>query len=131
MALDPNVRSCQAEGRRTVLIVPCYIKSQWDIECLTRLCGSIQKQSQPFDKVYLVDDASPLKYEIHHDFVEHIFLGDNGGPARARNVGINKAISSGAQCLLFTDHDCILDPEWNKEMSSFLVSPEHVGMLQS
>lgn len=108
----------------TTLIVPCFIKSQWDIECLVRLCGSIQKQSQPFDKVYLVDDASPLKHEIRHDFVEQIFLGGNGGPARARNVAINKAISSGAEYLLFTDHDCILGPDWNKEMTSFLATTE-------
>ena len=113
-----------SEKRATALIVPCYIKSRWDIEGLVRLCGSIQKQSQPFDKVYFIDDASPLKYEIPNDFVEHIFLGDNGGPARARNVGINKAISSGAQHLLFTEHDCILDSDWNREMTSFLGTTE-------
>src|SRR2546430_17713047 len=51
-----------------------FRSSQWDIECLARLCGSIQRQSRRFDKVYLIDDASPLKYEINHDFVETIFL---------------------------------------------------------
>ena len=46
----------------TALIIPCYIKAQWDIDCLNRLLDSVQNQTQPFDKVYVIDDASPLKY---------------------------------------------------------------------
>ena len=91
------------------LIIPCYIKTQWDINCLDRLLDSVQQQTQRFDKVYLIDDASPLKYKLKHDFVEFTALGENGGPAKARNIGIEKAISTGAEYLLFTDHDCILD----------------------
>jgi len=106
------------------LIIPCYIKTQWDANCLDRLLDSVQQQSQSFDNVYLIDDDSPLKYKIRHDFVEHIFLSENGGPARARNVGIEKAISTGAEYLLFTDHDCILDKEWNKLMTSFLIQTD-------
>ena len=89
----------------TALIIPCYIKTQWDINCLNRLLDSAQQQTQRFDKVYLIDDASLLKYKHNYDFVEFITLDENGGPARARNVGIEKAISSGAEYLLFTDHD--------------------------
>lgn len=104
----------------SALIIPCYIKTQWDINCLNRLLDSIGQQTQPFSKVYLVDDASPIQCKIRHDFVEHIKLDENGGPARARNIGIDKAISIGEEYLLFTDHDCILDKEWNKQMTSFL-----------
>ena len=102
------------------LIIPCYIKTQWDLDCLHRLLDSVLAQTKPFDKVYLIDDASPLKYELRHNFVEHILLNENGGPARARNVGIEKALVLGIQHILFTDHDCILDKDWNKQMSSFL-----------
>lgn len=73
----------------TTLVIPCFIKSQWDINCLNRLFVSIQSQTQPFQNVFLIDDASPLKYECSHNFVEQIALSENGGPAKARNVGID------------------------------------------
>jgi glycosyltransferase involved in cell wall biosynthesis len=103
-----------SRAEMSALIIPCYLKTQWDINCLDRLLDSVQQQSQRFDNVYLIDDASPLKYKVRHDFVEFTALNENGGPARARNIGIEKAISTGADCLLFTDHDCILDKDWNK-----------------
>jgi len=31
----------------SVLIIPCYIKTQWDIDCLNRLFNSVQGQTQP------------------------------------------------------------------------------------
>ena len=106
------------------LIIPCYIKTKWDINCLDRLLDSVQQQSQPFDKVYLIDDASPLQYSVRLNFIEYIQLNENGGPARARNIGIDKAINTGAEYLLFTDHDCILDKEWNKQMTSILMTTD-------
>src|SRR5688572_27989053 len=104
----------------TALIIPCYIKTQWDIDCLVRLLDSVQNQSQPFDYIYVIDDASPWKYSLPHSFIDHIVLTENGGPARARNIGIERAIKAGASYLLFTDHDCILDKGWNEQMTSFL-----------
>ena len=104
----------------STLIIPCYIRSNWDLGCLRRLLGSVRDQTVPFDRVYLVDDASPLDHRIELDFVDHIRLPENGGPAKARNVGIDRALDDGAQHLLFTDHDCILDQDWNREMTSFL-----------
>ena len=106
----------------TSLIIPCHVRSQWDAQCLERLLGSVQQQSKPFDRVYLVDDASPRPYSIHHGFVEQVALDQNGGPAKARNIGIRKAIDAGANYLLFTDHDCILDRHWNEAMTSFLAA---------
>ena len=108
----------------SVLIIPCYIKAKWDIDCLNRLLDSVQMQTKAFDVVYVVDDASPYQYKIHHDFVEHIVLTENGGPAKARNIAIDKALKTNTQFLLFTDHDCILDTEWNQEMTSFLNNSE-------
>jgi GT2 family glycosyltransferase len=77
-------------------------------------------QTEPFEKVYLIDDSSPLKYELKHKFVDYFMLHENGGPARARNRGLSKALELGIQILLFTDHDCILDKDWNRNMSKFL-----------
>lgn len=112
----------------SALIIPCYIKSQWDIDCLHRLFDSVQGQTKRFDKVYLIDDASPLTYELRHNFVEHILLNENGGPAKARNVGIDKALALGIEHLLFTDHDCILDKDWNEQMTSFLDQTEFAAV---
>ena len=108
----------------SVLIIPVYVKTQWDIDCLNRLLHSVKEQTQPFKQVYVIDDASPLKYKLNYDFVEHIILPNNGGPAKARNVGIAKARIINAQYLLFTDHDCVLDKEWNKQMISLLLNTE-------
>ncbi len=107
-----------------VLIIPCFIRTKWDIDCLNRLIISIQNQTKPFDYVYVIDDYSPYSYTLSYNYVEHIKLTNNGGPARARNIGIEKALSLNSQYLLFTDHDCILDIQWNEQMTSFLERTE-------
>jgi GT2 family glycosyltransferase len=104
----------------SVLIVPCYIKTRWDVACLQRLLGSVAEQNVPFEHVYLVDDASPVRYPVESDSVDYIRLPTNGGPARARNAGIDRALAAGAEHLLFTDHDCVLDSAWNEKMTEFL-----------
>jgi GT2 family glycosyltransferase len=102
------------------LIIPCYIKTQWDINCLNRLLISVKNQTKPFDKVYVIDDASPLAYDLSYGFFEHIILTENGGPAKARNIAIEKALSLKVIHIFFTDHDVILDKDWHNEMSSAL-----------
>jgi len=104
----------------SVLIVPCFIKTAWDADCLLRLLGTIKAQTLPFDRVYLVDDASPVSFSVQPGLADHIHLPSNGGPANARNVGIDRALAVGAQHLLFTDHDCVLDNGWNEHMTRFL-----------
>jgi GT2 family glycosyltransferase len=103
-----------------ILIIPCYIKTEWDKHCLNRLLNSIQNQTKKIDRVYVVDDLSPLPYELPFDFVEHVKLNVNGGPAKARNIAIEKALELNAKHLFFTDHDVVLDKDWLYEMSSFL-----------
>ncbi|NOZ47168.1 MAG: glycosyltransferase family 2 protein [Chlorobi bacterium] len=108
----------------SVLIIPCYIKTKWDIDCLNRLLISVQKQTQQFDKVYVIDDSSPMDYTLDFDFIEYKKLSENGGPAKARNIAIEMALLQEAQYLFFTDHDCILDNQWNEQMTSFLHNTE-------
>lgn len=104
----------------SILIIPCYIKTNGDIVYINRLLDSVKKQTQKFDTVYVIDDASPLDYTLNYNFIEHIKLSENGGPARARNIGIEKALAKNAKQILFTDHDCILDIRWNEQMTLFL-----------
>lgn len=106
----------------STLIIPCFIREGWDLQCLNRLLDSVRAQTLPFERVYVVDDASPVKYQLGSDCVEHVKLAQNGGPARARNVGINRAFRSEARYLFFTDHDCILDRQWNEQLTNFLQS---------
>lgn len=108
----------------SVLIIPCYIKSQWDLDCLHRLISSVEKQTVPFSVVYVIDDNSPLNYSIKSEVVDYIRLKDNGGPARARNIGIDETLANGSKHVFFTDHDCVLDPKWNENMISFLDNSE-------
>ena len=112
----------------SALIIPCYIKSQWDIDCLKRVLGSVADQSVPFEHVYVVDDASPLNYSLEFDFVNHIKLSENGGPAKARNVGIEQALEQGAEHLFFTDHDCTLGKDWHEQMTTFLSRTEFAAV---
>lgn len=112
----------------SALIIPCYVKRQWDLNCLNRLLDSVHGQTKPFEKVYVVDDASPVKYTLNRPFVEHIVLDENGGPARARNVAISKALQAGIEHLLFTEHDCILDTDWNEQMTAFLARTEFAAV---
>lgn len=112
----------------SALIIPCYIKRQWDLDCLNRLLDSVQSQTESFEKVYVVDDASPLNYALNRPFVNHVIMEKNGGPARARNVAIQKALHAGIEHLLFTDHDCILDNDWNKQMTMFLAQTEFAAV---
>jgi len=104
----------------SALIIPVYIKTQFDLDCLNRLLESIKAQSELFEKVYLIDDKSPMKYMIKHNFVDLVELDENGGPAKARNKGISRALELGIKLLFFTDHDCVLDKYWNCHMSEFL-----------
>lgn len=104
----------------SALIIPIFIKTEWDLKCLKRLLESIKNQTLPFEHVFLVDDASPIEYTPESPLVELIKMPVNGGPAKARNAGISEALKRGIRYLFFTDHDVILDGNWNEEMSGFL-----------
>ena len=112
----------------SALIIPCFLRTPWDVACLDRLFESVHAQTTAFEHVYLVDDASPLAYTPKYTFVDRIVLTQNGGPARARNVAIQKALEAGNKHLLFTDHDCILDPAWTEQMTSCLERTEFAAV---
>jgi GT2 family glycosyltransferase len=102
-----------------VLVIPAFLRAEWDRACLQRLAASAARQPY-LDAVVVVDDASPFTPAELPSRVDVIRLSVNGGPARARNVGIVRALGLGADHILFTDHDCVLDPGWATALSSFL-----------
>jgi GT2 family glycosyltransferase len=85
-------------------------------------------QSLKLEKVILVDDASPLNYEPKSRNVDVIKMPINSGPAKARNLGIDMALKNRIEHLLFTDHDCILDKDWNLNMTNFLKNSEYAAV---
>jgi glycosyltransferase involved in cell wall biosynthesis len=93
--------------------------------CLASL--SAQKGGIPFE-IHLVDNASnDGTYALARRLAKsqkNLFVWREkkpGSPA-ARNLGARKARGD---ILLFTDADCILDPNWVAEMSRPLLSPMH------
>jgi GT2 family glycosyltransferase len=104
------------------LVIPVHLRTPWDLQCLRRLLDSAREQTMPFAHVYIVDDASPLRYSLEGDTVDFIRLPTNGGPAKARNLGAAKALAAGSDHVFFTDHDCILDRDWHSSLSQFLAS---------
>lgn len=110
------------------LVIPCYLRTQWDRRCLLRLLGSVREQSLPFSAVYVVDDASPLPYSLEPYDADHVRLPTNAGPARTRNVGVERALAAGHEQVFFTDHDCVLDRNWHASMSRFLAGTDFAAI---
>lgn len=104
----------------SALVIPCHIRTKWDLQCLNRLLESVRAQTKVFSRVYVVDDASPRRYSLAEHDVDHMILEKNGGPARARNVAVTKALAAGHDLVFFTDHDCILDRDWHSHMARYL-----------
>ena len=112
----------------SALVIPCYIQTDWDLACLNRLLDTVEAQTKRFDKVYVVDDASPRRYELRKQGIEYLPLETNGGPARARNFAVGKALREGLKHVLFTDHDCILDSDWNHQLTNLLDTTEFAAV---
>ncbi len=102
-----------------VLVIPAFLRTEWDHACLRRLAESVVPQAG-LDAAIVIDDASPSAVADLPASFEVVRLVENGGPARARNVGIDWALSHGATTILFTDHDCVLEREWASALSSSL-----------
>ena len=76
-----------------VVVVPVYCRNDEDTRRVDALLASLAQQSHPCGTV-LVDDASP-RWKAPAG-VELIQLGENRGPAAARNRGIERALESAA-----------------------------------
>ncbi|MFC1681882.1 glycosyltransferase [Pseudomonadota bacterium] len=93
---------------------------------LRRLVKSVQEQTLPPSafELIVVDDGSTdgtvdLLREISEGskFRFHFLSQENRGPASARNAGMRHATG---EFVLFTDDDCIPDPDWLEKVSQFL-----------
>lgn len=99
----------------TAIVIPAYIRNEFDVFCLKRLINTLQNQTVKPDHIIVVDDNSPIAYTIDSN-IELLMLDKNHGPARARNMGMDIALSLNNDVILFTDVDCIPAINWVEEM---------------
>ena len=97
-----------------VVVIPFFIQDNIGVKQLSNLIKSLQHQTFKPKAIILVDDGSNIEYQIPQiDSLEVIKLQSNNGPAYARNVGIEKAITTyNAKIIAFTDSDVVVSKEW-------------------
>ena len=95
-------------NRRTIsVVIPCYNAEHFVAETIE----SVLAQSYPWVDIVVVDDGSTDgSWEVIHAFGREVraFQKENGGAAKARNLGASRAIG---QSLLFLDADDLLSPD--------------------
>ena len=95
-------------NRRTIsVVIPCYNAERFVAETIE----SVLAQSYPWVDVVVVDDGSTDRsWEVIHSFGRKVraFRKENGGAAKARNLGASRAVG---QSLLFLDADDLLSPD--------------------
>ncbi|MHA1652133.1 MAG: glycosyltransferase [Candidatus Helarchaeota archaeon] len=104
------------------IIVP--IRNRKDM--VPRLINSLLNVDYPTFEIIMVDDASTDGTpELIEKFpVKLIKLHQSLGPASARNTGIRHAKYT---IIALTDSDCMVSPNWLKELSPFLKDYDIVG----
>lgn len=107
------------------VIVPAYNAESTIKECLSALTKQTVPQSDY--EIIVVDDGSTDKTsEIAQQFPVVYLREENQGPAMARNLGAQVAKG---EIILFTDSDCIPEPDWIESMLiPFATEPEVVGV---
>ncbi|MBO4588550.1 MAG: glycosyltransferase family 2 protein [Bacteroidales bacterium] len=140
----PSIKAAQSDYRefasplensisstsKTAVVVPCYIRDARSADQLKRLYQTLIGQEVKPDLVIFVDDCSPYPYD-ESAFGGIVFRKQkkNCGPATARNVGLEYALSQGADIVAFTDSDCILSPGWMSSIKHFFLNNKYANIL--
>lgn len=109
---ETDSKSTNSNSIDISVIVPAYNAEKTLSQCLSALAA----QSIPAERyeVILVDDGSTDETrKIPEEFDVKCIYQKNQGPATARNRGVESAQGS---IILFTDSDCIPQPDWIEEM---------------
>lgn len=104
-----------------IVVVPAYLARPHEpsqlLRCVAALCAQPRVR-----RLVVVDDGSPLELPPLPHRAEVIGAERNGGPAAARNLGLERALGLGAEVILFTDVDCIPSGGWAQAMADLLVT---------
>ena len=105
------------------VVIPLYNCEETIKKCLE----SLFHQDYPCYEVIVVDDGSTDETaRIYSTFKEvRIICLDNGGPSRARNMGVSKARG---EIVVFTDGDCIAERNWLSEIENSFIAPDVAGV---
>jgi len=109
----PPIQNTITADSKIAVVVPCFIRTEDSLKQLQRLYTTIKSQKEQPNLVIFVDDCSPLQYDEKF-FGGVVFLRQkrNSGPATARNIGLEYALSLDADIIAFTDSDCVLSEDW-------------------
>ena len=94
---------------------------------LDRCLTSLKEINYPSYEVILVDDGSTdntQEIAASHNWVKNIRQ-ENKGLSFARNVG---AHASGGDVIVYTDSDCMADPDWLYYLMGTLLSGDYAGV---
>ena len=114
------------------IVIPTYNRAHQLLKLLKSL--DCLRKTLP-EEVVVVDDCSTDNTrsvvkswaEEHHSFdVRYVKSNKNGGPAKARNLGIENAVGEG---IAFTDSDCVVHELWVDALKKHLEkSPSLAGI---
>ncbi|MCP4102893.1 MAG: glycosyltransferase [Lentisphaerae bacterium] len=94
------------------IIIPTYNRGELIKKCLSAILP--QKTSRKFQVIVVDDGSSDNTAEIVNSYSEVLLVQQpNSGPGKARNNGAYHARS---EILVFTDDDCIPEPNWLDEL---------------
>lgn len=115
------------KSSKVAIVVPVFVRNEKGKQQVEALIQSIKKQSTKPDYVFLIDDCSPSKYNTYGLNVTKMEV--NGGPAKARNKGIELALNNDADIIAFTDSDVILTEDWVKNIKDFFIKNKQYQAL--
>jgi glycosyltransferase involved in cell wall biosynthesis len=100
-------------------------------ELLAGLLESLTRQALPPDEVLVVDNNSTASYaEVFAQYRDRLPLKavveTTPGIAAARNRGIRE---STGEIILFTDDDCVAEPQWVEKMVEPFYRDPHIGAV--
>ena len=103
---------CQGDLVGITVVMPAYNAGSFVRGALEAIAGQLTEE----DELIVVDDASSDDtVTVCREFSQVIALGQNGGPARARNEGIRAATKP---IIAFTDTDCTPASDWLASLRS-------------
>ncbi|MFC1461215.1 exopolysaccharide biosynthesis polyprenyl glycosylphosphotransferase [Verrucomicrobiota bacterium] len=109
---------------RASVIIPVYNGADTIVKCLNALQNQTLSEKQ-FEVIVVDDGSTDNTYGQVCKFPVNLISMAHSGPASARNKGA--ALARG-EILVFTDADCVPEPEWLKKMLAAFDDPEVVAV---
>jgi glycosyltransferase involved in cell wall biosynthesis len=111
---------------RVSVVVPAYNAERTLAACLRALTAQTGL-SEPIEIVVVDDGSKDGTVELARSFAGVMVVQqENAGPGAARNAG---AARTHGEIVLFTDSDCVPEPNWAAEMAHAFETPEVAAVM--